>query len=82
MKKAKLTRDWKQYKEGRVLTKKDRPSYTLNFLISQGWAIDLSDDHLEVPTMNNTKKEIEAYLDAKGIEYGELSKSELLELCT
>lgn len=35
----------------------------------------------EVPTMSNTKKEIEAYLDAKGLEYDEYAtKSELLEL--
>lgn len=34
------------------------------------------------PTMENTKKEIEQYLDENGIEYDEfVTKSELLELC-
>lgn len=34
-----------------------------------------------VPTMSNTKKEIEQYLDSKGIEYDEfVTKAQLLEL--
>ena len=83
MQKVKLTRDWKQYEEGDVLTKKDRPSYTLNFLLEQGWAVNLSTDETEPekPTMDNTKKEIEDYLEAHDIEYSEYStKQELLDL--
>lgn len=35
---------------------------------------------LPKPTMDNTKKEIQDYLDAKGIEYEDATKAELLEL--
>ena len=83
MQKVELTRDWKQYEEGKVLTKADRPSYTLKFLVSQGWAVDLSNDQPEPdkPTMSNTKKEIENYLQAHKIEYSEYAtKQELLDL--
>lgn len=38
-------------------------------------------DSLQKPTMDNTKKEIEAYLEEQAIEYDEYAtKSELLEL--
>lgn len=39
------------------------------------------DGDLDKPSMDNTKKEIEAWLDQEGIEYDEYAtKSELLEL--
>lgn len=34
----------------------------------------------ERPDMSNTKAEIRAYLDEQGIEYGDETKAELLEL--
>lgn len=40
--KVKLNRDWKQNKKGDTLTEKDRPFYTLQFLIRQGWAVDVT----------------------------------------
>lgn len=80
MQKVKLKRDWKQYEEGRVLTTADRPSYTLQFLTEQGWAVDVSDTSPEIPTQKNTVKEIKTYLDFRGVEYesGEL-KADLLD---
>jgi hypothetical protein len=41
----------------------------------------LEESVLEIPTMENTKSEIMAYLDSDGIEYDPtLTKSQLLEL--
>ena len=41
----------------------------------------LEENVLEIPTMENTKSEIMAYLDSDGIEYDPtLTKSQLLEL--
>lgn len=78
---VRLNRDWKQYGTGDTLTEQDRPYYTLQFLVRQGWAEDITEHASSLPTMSNTKKEIEQYLDAAGIEYSEyMTKAELLEL--
>jgi hypothetical protein len=84
-KQVQLNIDWKTYKAGDILTVEHRPRYVLDFLINQGWAVDISnDDPIQVeekPTMDSSKKEIEAYLDKHNITFSEYAKkSELLEL--
>lgn len=78
MKALVLTDHWKaNLSKGDYTT--DYPLKVLQRAEESGYVIILDED--EKPTMDNTKKEIEQYLDRQEIEYSEYkTKSELLDL--
>lgn len=75
--KAKFYQQWRGHEVGKDEPYPNITSRQAERLIDCGRAYR----EVEVPTMDNTKKEIEAYLQAENIEFSEYAtKAELLEL--